>query len=250
MTPILVCLHGWGGSSESFTELRQALTGTDIEILTPDLPGFGAEREPDRPWDNDDYAWWTEQWIERQLIERGLPLQAIHLLGHSHGGRIALKTALRLKARTTRARFSIAHLYLCAAAGIRQHDHLKRALGYALAKVGDAVLSIPGLSQLKHAGRSVLYSLLGVHDYERASPIMQQTLQLVRQEVLLPSLPSIDIPTDIFWGTDDRMTPIGDAHAMNDAMTQSTLHVFPGVRHRVHRDKAQEIANVIRQCSQ
>ena len=43
MKPVLLCLHGWGGSGGSFAELRAALHGTELEILTPDLPGFGAE---------------------------------------------------------------------------------------------------------------------------------------------------------------------------------------------------------------
>src|SRR3989344_3049617 len=66
MTPVLLCLHGWGGSKESFSELREALKNTDIEILTPDLPGFGSEPEPDRPWTVDDYAEWGAKWFEQR----------------------------------------------------------------------------------------------------------------------------------------------------------------------------------------
>ena len=65
--PVLVCLHGWGGSKESFTELRAVLKGEPIEILTPDLPGFGKEPEPKKPWTTDDYANWVEEWIKEQM---------------------------------------------------------------------------------------------------------------------------------------------------------------------------------------
>ncbi len=56
MKHVLVCLHGWGGSKESFTELREALKDSGVEILTPDLPGFGSEPEPDHPRTTNDYA--------------------------------------------------------------------------------------------------------------------------------------------------------------------------------------------------
>ena len=85
-----------------------------------------------------------------------------------------------------------------------------------------------------------------VHDYERASPIMRQTLIEVSQEDLRSLLPTIKLPTGIFWGEDDGMTPISDAYVMHKAIEGSTLHTYPGIRHRVHRDKAEEIASVIR----
>ena len=136
MSQVLLCLHGWGGSKESFADLRNALKDTDLEILTPDLPGFGSEPEPDRPWSVDDYADWVQHRINEQQETRNQ--QAIMLLGHSHGGRIALKLAARQsmtsEQRATHSTSSgqannekritrneqpvIEHLYLCASAGI------------------------------------------------------------------------------------------------------------------------------------
>ncbi|MCF7844851.1 MAG: alpha/beta hydrolase [Kiritimatiellales bacterium] len=237
MTQVLICLHGWGGSKESFNELRNALEGSDITILTPDLPGFGDEAEPDRPWDVDDYAEWVEEWLQATSYK----LTAI--LGHSHGGRIAIKLVQR-------GNLNIDHLYLCAAAGIKRKKHLKRSIGLTFAKIGNAILSIPGLHLLKPIGRKVLYKLLRVHDYERASPLMQKTLQNVTNEDLRPLLSNINISTDIFWGEDDTMTPIEDAHIMHKEIKGSSLHSYPGIRHRVHRDKAKEIAEVIRATMQ
>ncbi len=248
MKPILLCLHGWGGSKESFTELRAALRGADVQILTPDLPGFGKEPEPVRPWTVTDYAEWVERWVEKQLRSLSAsslttdrsPLTTIFLLGHSHGGRIALKIAYRGKMK-------IKHLFLCAAAGIRHKQTLKRTLGLALAKPGKVLLSLPGLKQLDTLGKKALYKLLRVHDYENASPIMRQTMVNVTQEDLTPLLPHITIPTDIFWGTKDTMTPVADGKLMHERIKKSALHLFPRVKHRIHRDKAKEIAVIIRE---
>jgi pimeloyl-ACP methyl ester carboxylesterase len=237
MKPVLVCLHGWGGSKESFTELRAALKGTDVQILTPDLPGFGEEPEPKKPWTVDDYADWVEKWITKHTSSPVL------LLGHSHGGRIALKLASRQA--QGRGKVRIEHLYLCAAAGIRHPRHFKRILGLTLAKGGKAVLSVPGLKTLAPIGKKFLYKLVRVHDYEKASPVMQQTLIKVSAEDLRPVLRTVKIPTDLFWGKQDGMTPFGDALIMEKEIPDVTLHAYDGVRHAVHRDRALDIARVL-----
>jgi pimeloyl-ACP methyl ester carboxylesterase len=250
MRPILVCIHGWGGSKESFTELREALKGQDIEILTPDLPGFGDEPEPDRPWSTDDYAKWTAQWIEERLAHSTSSGQAVsdkrqvYLLGHSHGGRIALKLVTQQSLSTFNFPLST-HLFLCASAGIRHPRHFKRIIGLTLAKLGKFFLMIPGLKALEPLGKKFLYKLVRVHDYENASPVMRETLIKVTAEDLRPLLSKVTVPTDIFWGTDDGMTPVSDGKLMHREIKGSHLHLYPGIRHRVHRDKAQEIAAVI-----
>ena len=231
----LVCLHGWGGSKASFDPLREAMQNADWKLFTPDLPGFGDESEPSKPWTVDDYADFVEKYIRENI--QG----PYSLLGHSHGGRIAVKL-------TTRTNTTIAqpdHLYLCAAAGIRRPRHFKRITGLILAKAGKTVLSLPGLQSLEPLGKKLLYKLVRVHDYEKASEIMRKTLILVSQEDLRPLLANIALPTDIFWGENDGMTPIGDAHIMHSEISGSTLHTYPNIRHGVHKDAAKEIARVI-----
>ncbi len=249
MPTTLLCLHGWGGSKESFTELREGLQGTDITILTPDLPGFGDEPEPKEPWTTDDYVEWVVKWFQANKPPLPNPLPSgegkmrLFILGHSHGGRIALKIA-------SQELLPIDNLFLCAAAGVKHPRHIKRIFGLTLAKAGKFLLRIPGLKMLQPIGKKLLYKLVRVHDYEKASPIMRQTLINVSKEDLKPLLPSIRIPTDIFWGEDDRMTPIGDAHVMHTLIMGSRLHVYPGVRHAVHRDRAWEIAQLVHSALQ
>ncbi len=261
MKHILVCLHGWGGSKESFTELRVALRGEPIEILTPDLPGFGTEPEPMKPWTVDDYADWVEEWVRTKIPhlrssesfggqakqKKQIP---IYLLGHSHGGRIALKLAYRQSLQipnpNPQSQTLITHLYLCAAAGIRHPRHIKRIIGLTLSKTGKIFLALPGLSLLAPLGKKLLYKLVRVHDYEQAIPVMRQTLIKVSAENLRPLLKDIHIATDIFWGKDDTMTPFTDALIMKREIRGSQLHTYEGIRHAVHRDRAAEIATVIR----
>ncbi|OGJ57883.1 hypothetical protein A3H22_01885 [Candidatus Peribacteria bacterium RIFCSPLOWO2_12_FULL_55_15] len=260
MKMILLCLHGWGGSKESFTELRKALEGTDSEILTPDLPGFGTEPEPTTVWGIDEYTEWVEEWLHKTYnlqptlrppvqglrTPQGLERRAhgreatynLLLLGHSFGGQIAVKLALR-------GNLPIRHLFLCAPAAIRPCFSLKRTVGYVIAKCGKTLLALPGLHLLQPIFRAVLYRLMGVHDYERASPLMQKTMLRVTHQDLTQELHRLSLPVDLFWGLDDRITPLWKGQRMNKLIPGSSIHAFPNTRHGVHRDRAQEIAAII-----
>lgn len=237
MKPTLLCLHGWGGSKESWRPLFEALDGTDLELLAPDLPGFGAEPDPARPWTVDDYAGWVRDWVTDNRTGKG-PLWVV---GHSHGGR----TAIVMAANKT---LEIDRLFLCAPAINRNRRYfLRRTAGVAAAKIGKFFFSLPGLSALAKPARTLLYKLLRVHDYERASPLMQRTLVLVTKDDLTPLLPSVTQPVDLFWGDRDGQTPVGDGRHMNLLLPRCVFHVYAGTRHGVHRTNAREIAAVIRQ---
>ncbi len=230
----LVCLHGWGGSKESWTELTTALRGTDVHVVAPDIPGFGTEPEPVKAWTNDDYALWAEAYISKHVQKDS----RLWIIGHSHGGRISMKLVIRKNLQVER-------LFLCAPAGIRHARHWKRIFGLTLAMIGKPLLALPIIRTLAPLARTLLYKLIRVHDYERASPLMQQTLILVTEEDFQPLLKNINVPTDLFWGTEDGMTPHKDSKIFTREMTNIRLHTFTGIRHAVHRDKAKEIASVI-----
>ncbi len=246
---VLLCLHGWGGSAESFTELTEALKASDLIVLAPDLPGFGKNPDPPRPWTTDDYADWVERWANDEIARRNLKVDHFFLLGHSHGGRISIKLAYRQSNSQSAIRNPqlplIDHLFLCASAGIKRPRHLKRAFGLMLAKTGKFFLAVPFLNRLQPLAKKLLYKLVRVHDYEKASPVLRQTLINVTNEDLRTLLPGITIPTDLFWGELDGMTPLADGTLMKSLIPGSTLTVFPGVRHRIHRDSAVQIAQKI-----
>jgi len=231
----LLCLHGWGASHESFAELRETMKSDPVRIIAPDLPGFGESGILTRAWSVDDYA---DHIAELVKI---LDLTDVFLLGHSHGGRVAIKLA-------SRGYPWISHLYLCAAAGIRRSKHFRRKVGILLASIGKTICSIPGLRTLQPTARKLLYKFLMVHDYERAEGALKETMVRVIDEDMTPLLDRIVVPTDLFWGEDDTMTPLADAIIMNKKIVQSNLLTFAGVRHRVHRDRAGEVAGVIRKA--
>lgn len=236
MKPTLLCLHGWGGSKKSFDPLRDALEGIDVELLTPDLPGFGGEPDPPCPWTTDDYASWVHEYVDNNRTGTG----PLWIVGHSHGGR----TAIVIAAKNI---LPVERLFLCAPAINRNGRYiLRRTFGVALAKTGKFFLSIPGLSALAPTAKKLLYTLLRVHDYERANPLMQQTLVLVTKDDLTTLFPQITQPVDLFWGDQDGQTPVSDGHYMEKTLSRVELHVYPGTRHAVHKTNAREIAALIK----
>lgn len=231
-TPLL-CLHGWAASHESFTELRKALEHDPVRLIVPDLPGCGETEEPPVPWGLPEYVDWLEEIVSTLHVPR------FSLLGHSHGGRIAISYAATQPQRLDR-------LYLCAAAGIYHQRDVTRDVGAFLSRCGHVILGAPGFARLRPLAQKFLRKILRAHDYDTATPMMRATMGRVLAEDMTSHLPMIQVPTEIFWGEDDATTPLSDANLLNKKIVHSRLHVFPSVRHAVHRERAREIAEVLR----
>jgi pimeloyl-ACP methyl ester carboxylesterase len=93
--PAVVLLHGWGTSSQSLQGVLAALAPA-FRVLAVDLPGFGWSDPPPAAWGSREYAEHV-----RALLDR-LEIGTAALLGHSFGGRVAIRLAVRVPARVAR----------------------------------------------------------------------------------------------------------------------------------------------------
>ena len=82
----LLCIHGWPMASATFSTLAGALP--DVNIVAPDLPGFGGASDDGFEHSLDAYADYICE------VAAALP-GPIHLLGLSMGGKIAMYIAAR-----------------------------------------------------------------------------------------------------------------------------------------------------------
>ena len=92
--PALVCLHGFTGHRDDFIGVLPAL-GRGRRVLTPDLRGHGdSDSTPGA-------CGWTFEQLVNDLIAflDELGLDRVDLLGHSVGGFVALRAALRAPER-------------------------------------------------------------------------------------------------------------------------------------------------------
>ena len=87
MSHTVVALHYWAGAGHEFEALRPFLSA-DIQLLAPDLPGFGQQPAP-RYFDYSVRAY--ADWVAAYLAEHRVT--NFTLLGHSMGGKIALLLA-------------------------------------------------------------------------------------------------------------------------------------------------------------
>lgn len=114
--PLAIIFHGHGGAPDDYDYLAEALVarGFVVAAIDHELPGDGP-----LPYGDDIVRLRTPLWREgaasalltmRELRERGLtdPRAAVVLVGHSHGGDIALATAAE-HPQLVRAALSLDH---------------------------------------------------------------------------------------------------------------------------------------------
>ncbi len=230
-SPILI-LHGWGGSSDSWVEVGKILAKEKFKVIIPDLPGFGKSETPPRPWSITDYAKWTIDFVSSQNLKE------ISLLGHSFGGRIAIKL-------TTQYSEMIKKLILCSAAGIKLEPEFETKIIFWLAKIGNAIFAPKPLKRLKDFARNFFYIFLRHKDYVKADGTMRETIKKVLEEDLLPDLPKIKAKTLIIWGEKDKIVPIKYAYIFKEKIKDSKLEVIPKVGHAPNLEVSVKLAQVI-----
>src|SRR5262245_9688149 len=84
-TTRVVALHGWGRTRADFAGTLQG-----FDALALDLPGFGATPPPEEGWSTEEYAGWLRECLEDSDRLGGEPPV---LVGHSFGGRVAVRLA-------------------------------------------------------------------------------------------------------------------------------------------------------------
>lgn len=213
--PVLL-LHGWGCSSETMLPVFNHLV-RDFRVYNFDLPGFGMSPEPPAAWDTTDYADMLAAFIEENCAGMK-PL----IVGHSFGGRLAL----RLGARDIPKK-----LLLTGCAGLppkRGMDYYAKVYSYKAAK---KLLALPGLGKKREELLNRAKSKSGSEDYRNASEVMRAVFVKTVNENQTENLPKITAPTLLFWGENDTATPLCDGEQMAREMKDAALIVKNGGTH-------------------
>lgn len=230
--PTIFILHGWGSSSERWTEVIEQLSREGYDVLAPDLPGFGQSMPPPIPWNVEEYAGWAGQFL------RSLGVHPLLIIGHSFGGRVAIRL-LQQAPETARG------LVLCASSGIKHPKTIKQRAAFIAAKTGNLIFSIPGLSALRQLARRALYRSIGEYDYYRTSGIMRETFQRVNEHDIAPGLETFAQPTLIIWGDQDKATPLSDAYRFHELISGSRLEIVPGAGHRLPYEQTEVFCKLV-----
>lgn len=219
--PIII-LHGWGSSAVAWEKTKKLLENAGYSVLVPDLPGFGKEPPPKIPWTVSDYVEW--------VLDKFAQLDKFILIGHSFGGRIAIKLAAKYPQKVEK-------LVLTGAAGIRfisLKERIKITLFLLGSKIFNFLFYLPPFNLLKALIRKISYYLLGAKDYVGLrNGTVKGTFKKVINEDLIDILEKINIPTYLLWGKDDLMIPSKHAYIMAKKIPGAKLEIIEKVGHRL-----------------
>lgn len=215
----LLILHGWQSSKEKWQAVKELAEKSGIKVIVPDLPGFKKENTLSRPWDLNDYVEWTRKFIRQNTSGQ------IFLLGHSFGGRIAIKFVVKYPEK-------LSGLILVSAAGITPRPKIKIAIFSIFSKIGHVIFSLPILKCFQPLAEKFTYFLAGEKDYYFIqNQFMKQTFKNIISENLNDLLLKIKTTTLIIWGEKDKMTPLQDAYVMNKKIKNSKLEILKNIQH-------------------
>jgi len=229
--PLLI-LHGWGGSSNSWIEVQKILAKEGLKVIVLDLPGFGKSKSPPLPWGVEDY----NRFVSNFIGEIGL--EKVNLMGHSFGGRIAIKFAVLHPERLKK-------LILCASAGIKHPLNFFQSIILKLSIFGNFLFSKRPFKRYKDVAQNFFYSLLRHKDYAKAKGVMKETLKKVLEEDLKPELCQIKTNTLLIWGSKDKAVPLEDVYLMKENIPQSVLEIIQGTSHTPNLEVPEKLAEVI-----
>lgn len=224
----LIMLHGWGLNSSTFWPTVDFLKD-NLTLWILDLPGFGRSDKPGRAFDTNDYAEIVADFIKVNKIKKP------SLLGHSFGGKIAIKL-------TSTYPNLVDKLILVGASGIKQVPSFKRAFIYPLAKIVHHL--VPDIFNLKTIIRKKFYRKIE-SDYENAG-LMKDTLLKTIKEDLTEQLKKIKNETLIIWGEEDKAVPLRYGKKMYQLIENSKLLIIEGKGHFLHVHNPERFASYVR----
>ena len=229
--PLLI-LHGWGGSSGSWIEVQRILAKEGFKVIVLDLPGFGKSHTPSVPWGIAEYSEFILNFLQK------IGLKKINLMGHSFGGRIAIKLA-------TKHPEKLKKLILCASAGIKHDLNFPQKIVLNLALIGNFFFSRKPLRRYKDVIRNVFYMFLCKRDYTKTRGVMRETFKKVIEEDLKPELSEIKPKTLLIWGKKDKAVPLADAYLMKENISHSVLEIIPRAFHTPNLEFPEKLSNII-----
>lgn len=225
----IVLLHGWGANLDSFASV-QCVLEKQFQVYAIDLPGFGRSDTPVNAWGTAEYANLVRQFLHALNIENPI------LIGHSFGGRLAIRVATMEK---------VHKLILVDSAGIRPHrsgQYYFKVYSYKLLK---RLANLPILRNYLHHTVEMVKKKAGSTDYQNAAGVMRDILVKVVNEDLRAFLPRISVPTLLIWGENDTATPVTDGHMMEKLLPDAGLVILKNAGHFSYLDKLNEFLVII-----
>ncbi|MFA7243957.1 MAG: alpha/beta hydrolase [Patescibacteria group bacterium] len=220
----IVFLHGWRSDGMVWKNVADSIDQNLFSIYLVDLPGFGSSPKPSTVFTVSDYAK-----VVAGLIDK-LGCEKVIIVGHSFGGRIAIKLSVEYSDLVSR-------LVLVDSAGIRspKADNYNR-----MAKIAKPFFKPKFMQGL----RKLIYKRIGSEDYLETSELRETYKNLISEDLSV-FLSKIDAPTLVVWGEDDESTPIEDARVIHKKIKDSRLEIVKNAGHFSFLEKPAEFTKLL-----
>jgi pimeloyl-ACP methyl ester carboxylesterase len=228
--PTVLALHGWRRSHLDFAPVFDDQDGADrVGALAPDLWGFGATPPPPEPWGSEEYA--------RHLLplfeEEGVLADRIVLVGHSFGGRVAVRLWGLVPDRIERIVLTGVPLL------DRQGRRARPAAPFRLAR------RLHRMGLVGDQRMEAMRDRYGSPDYRAATGVMRGVFVGLLAEQYTSDLALLGCPVDLVWGEKDTEVPLEVAVRAQALVGDVTLATIPGVGHLVPTEAPRELLRAV-----
>ncbi len=218
--PAVIILHGWGLSGSVYDPLKKLLENAGFLVFAPDLPGFGQTKPPDTIWGLTEYVKYLHEYLKKKSLNQ------VIFVGHSFGGRIALKYSYYHPAQ-------VKGIILTGTPGFSPVRGSRRFIIRWVAKLGKAAVSVVPIKAYRELFQRLFYYAVGVRDFYRAEGIMKDVFKVVVEESLDGSMKTVRCPCLLIWGENDLIVPVRVAKKMASTINKSQLIIVPGTDHSI-----------------
>lgn len=215
-TPVLL-LHGWGSSFDVYKGIMSALADR-CRFFAVNFPGCGNSQVMSQSWDIDDYCRFVLEFMKAVGIENPI------LIGHSHGGRVALKLAATGQVNPPK-------IVLLDSAGLIPKKSFSQKFRAYQFKTIKKALTLPIVKNYTQNLLDRARRHYGSADYNAAPQVLRETLVKLVNTDIRELLPSISCPTLLIWGENDTATPLSDAKIIESLIPDAGLCVIKGTGH-------------------
>ncbi|MEL7093312.1 MAG: alpha/beta fold hydrolase BchO [Pseudomonadota bacterium] len=242
--PVVLLLHGAGGSTHSFRDLIP-IFAAGFKVVAVDLPGhgftrLGARQRSSLPAMADDIAALCRQ-------EGWAPLV---IIGHSAGGAVALQMARGTGQHVIGLNAALGEFPGLAGLIFPLMAKALAAMPFATTLFSSASSSPERVrtliqstgSRLDDKGYALYRRLVGDKTH------VDGTLQMMAQwdlRGLLDNLPAHEGRVDLIVGTEDNTVPPKVSHAVAARMADTHVHALQGLGHLAHEEAPEQVAGLI-----
>ncbi len=210
----LLFLHGVQGMPDWPPAL--AHLAERFDVLAPDHPGFGRSDAPDWIDDVPDLSFFYLDLLD------ALDLKAVHVVGVSLGGWIAMEMAIRSTAR-------IKSLTLADTAGIRVEGAVRGDMFICTpAELGRLLFADEAVAARQAAQWQATPELQEIYDKNRSAAAKYTWQPRLYNPKLAKWLHRVDVPVHIIWGNEDRLIPPAHAAALKEFFARALVTMVPG----------------------